>query len=72
MEISNRLVIISILVLFLVVSITLFNIHVFMDSESKCTSSFNVISKCGCIPDENMAKLFNQPFISGVNLNGSK
>lgn len=67
--VSNKAVILAILMLFLVIFGTLWNIHVFMKSESKCSSSFEIIKKCGCIPDENMAKLFNQEYISPLNLN---
>jgi len=36
---------------------TLININSFMKSEVKCESGFAIINKCGCIPDENLAKL---------------
>lgn len=74
--VSNKLIIISILVLFLVIFATLFNIHVFMHSESKCSSGFEVIKKCGCIPDSNFAELLNVKGVYDFNIsnfqNGSK
>ena len=57
MEIRNSSVIVSFILLFLVLGITLHNINVFVGKESKCESGFTIIEKCKCIPDEGFAKL---------------
>jgi len=69
---SNKVIIILILVLFITTFATLDHISIFMDSEKKCESSFAVINRCGCIPDENMAKLFNQKYIPPLNINSAE
>jgi hypothetical protein len=59
MAISNKLVIVSIIVLLGMCIFTLFNINDFMTSEKKCESVFSIINKCKCFPDDNITKLFN-------------
>lgn len=48
----------SFILLIGILLISLHNINKFMISEKKCEPGFNMINKCGCIPDENLSKLF--------------
>lgn len=57
-QIKVSYVIVVFLLLILMMGYTLYNINGFMKSEKKCESGFSVISKCGCFPDDNFAKLF--------------
>jgi len=68
MEIRNSWVPVTFILLLIVLGFTLYNINNFMVKEKKCESSFEIIDKCGCIPSENMAKLFNTKY-TGMDIN---
>ena len=59
MEIKSSWVLVSFLLLVFVLSYTFYNLNTFMISEKKCEPAFAMIAKCECIPDANIAKLFN-------------
>ena len=57
--VSDKLVMCLIIVLLCSSVYTVININKFMKSEIKCESAFAVVSKCHCIPDDNLYKLFD-------------
>lgn len=62
MRISNKMAISAFIVLMLMLILSLRDINIFMKSEAKCEPGFAIIERCKCIPDENLAKLFNVPY----------
>lgn len=67
MEIKDWMMFVAFFSMFLLLLLSLIHINSFMKSEVKCESGFEVINKCGCIPDEGMARIFHRPWI-GLNL----
>ena len=66
MEIKAKWLILEFIILLIALGLTLHNINSFMISEKKCEPAFKIIDKCKCIPDANMAKLFNVKGYIGV------
>lgn len=60
MEIRDEYIVILAVLLLLAGGYTYYNIHTFMPVEKKCESGFDIINRCGCIPDEHYAEMFNQ------------
>ncbi len=58
MEIKDKYVMLSFVILILLMVFTLFEIQEFIKIEQKCESGFNVINQCGCFPDKDFEKLF--------------
>lgn len=57
--VSDTVITITLIILLLCVGLSLYNIYIFMPNYSKCEASFQVINLCRCMPDQNIAKLFN-------------
>jgi len=73
MEIKNSIALVSFIILIVVLGLTLYNIHAFMESEKKCEPGFKVIQECNCIPDESLAKLLGVDQLTMKKVeNGSK
>jgi uncharacterized protein YpmB len=71
MEIKSSWVIILIAILLLTLTLTLVNIQNFMKSEKKCESAFNMINKCGCIPEGDLTQLFHVNKTSYYTINST-
>lgn len=59
MEIDDEYIIMIAVICLVITAYTLINIFKFIPIIEKCNTSFEIINKCHCIPDENLAKLFN-------------
>jgi uncharacterized membrane protein len=56
---DDRVIIAQLIIIIILTGYTLYNIHSFMPKAEKCDISFKVINNCSCIPDQNLADLFN-------------
>lgn len=59
MNIKDEYIVILSIILLLLTVYSLYNIYQFKPINEKCDISFQVINKCHCIPDKNLAELFN-------------
>jgi hypothetical protein len=59
MEIQDKYIIVLALLLLVVSGYSLINIFKFMPVVNQCADSFKIINLCHCVPDANLAKLFN-------------
>lgn len=59
MELRDWHIWLALFVLLCVIVVTLISIFSFMPVVEKCQPAFTVINHCGCVPDDNLAKLFN-------------
>lgn len=57
MEIQDKHIVVLSILLLIVVFYTLFVIYDFMPYNAKCQIAFDIINKCGCVPDQNIADL---------------
>jgi len=53
MEITNKHILVSFIILIVITLLTLNNIRTFMPIEKTCEDDFAMINKCGCIPCDN-------------------
>lgn len=62
MALLDKMIVLSVIVMFGITGLTLYNIHKFMPIERSCEDDFRMIERCVCIPEGS-----NYSFLAGAD-----